>query len=203
MKEKKIKLIIFDAYGVCISKGYPDTAKFLGKKFRMDQKKIFKVLYTKWFNRAAVRTITQEQSWMSAIAELKLPITTREIKNIHYGLMVPNFPVLRLAKLLNRKYEILLLSKSTRTQFHDFHKRRPEVKKVFGENMINTWEYKLPKASKATVKFISERFGVKPDEMVYIDDQESNLEEPRKLGVKTIFYENFAQFKKELLKLLS
>ena len=63
--------------------------------------------------------------------------------------------------------------------------------------MINTWELGLPKASRKTINVITKRFKVKPSEIIYIDDQESNLVEARKMGIKTIFYQNFKQFKKE------
>lgn len=66
------------------------------------------------------------------------------------------------------------------------------------DDVINTWEYSLPKASRQTIQFLCQRFGVKPDEILFADDQLDNLVEPKKAGVKIIYYKNFGQFKKEL-----
>ena len=94
-----------------------------------------------------------------------------------------------------------MLSKNTRSQFVATKKKFPEVWQSF-DKVINTWELGLPKASKKTILTIAKIFKVKPSEIVYIDDQRNNLIEPRKMGVKTIFYQNFEQFKKELNKYL-
>ncbi len=46
------------------------------------------------------------------------------------------------------------------------------------------------------------KFKIKPEEIVYADDQDSNLKDARKLGIKTILVRNFSKFKKELKKSL-
>lgn len=201
MKKSKIKLITFDAYGVCLRGGYPDTCKFLAKKFKRNWKEFYAVLYTKYFNQAALKQISQDDAWLKAIKELNLPISVEDLKKIHYGFMDINKDVFRAIVDLKNKYRVLLLSKNTREQFRDVNKKLPEIKKVFGKNIINTWEYNLPKASKKTTKFICRRFKVKPQETIYIDDQQSNLDASQKLGIKTILYKNFKQFKKEIFSL--
>lgn len=68
--------------------------------------------------------------------------------------------------------------------------------------IINTWEIGLPKASEQTIRYIMKKFKVNADEIIYIDDQEENLLAAKKMGVRTIFYKNFAQFKREIDNLL-
>jgi len=46
------------------------------------------------------------------------------------------------------------------------------------------------------------RLKVKPQEIVYADDQRNNLVDAKKMGIKTIFVKNFNQFKKDLNKYL-
>lgn len=191
---------MFDAYGVCLSRGYPDTSEALGKMFKMDPKKIQSVLYGKYFNMAALKKITQKQAWDLAVKELGLPIGGLEAKKLHYGLMELNSRVLSLALELKKIFRIALLSKNTRSQFHDLQQMFPRLGNIFGKDMINTWEYNLPKASRQTIKFICREYKVKPQEILYFDDQKDNLKEPEKMGVATIHYRNFNQFKKELEK---
>jgi len=198
----QIKLVVFDANGVCINGGFPETSQALGKKFKRDWKEIYAVLYTKYFNMAAVKKISQQSAWADAIKELNLPITVKEIKKIHYGLMSVNKATINLVNSLKKKYQVALLSKNTRSHFNDLNKLFPKMSSAFGKNMINTWEYNLPKASPETMKFILKRFKASPAEAVYIDDQEQNLQAAKDLGVHTILFKNFSQGNKKLKTIL-
>lgn len=192
-----IKLVIFDGYGVIITGGYTDTALKLSKKFGVSKEKIYAVMYTKHFNAAAERKITQKEAWDKTVKDLNFTITGEKLKQIHYstfGLNKKIFPLVK--KLSEQGVGTLLLSKNTRSQFHDANSMFPELKKIFGKNIINTWELKLPKASKQTIDYICKKYQVKPNEIIYIDDQEQNLLVARKMGVKVILYTNFSQMKK-------
>lgn len=203
IQKPKIKLIIFDAYGVCVMGGYPQTSKALAKKFGGKWQDYFEVFYTKYFNQAALKKISQRQAWEKAIKEMGLPVTVDEVKKLHYSFIRPNKEVLEVAAQLKSHHQILLLSKNTRSQFKDLHQQHPEIQEVFGKDMINTWEYDLPKASRETVYFVCKRYKVRPEEIVYTDDQIENLVEPKALGVHTIFFKNFKQFKRELARAVS
>ncbi|MBU1039197.1 HAD hydrolase-like protein [Patescibacteria group bacterium] len=192
-----IKLIIFDLYGLILSSGYPDTSKYLAKKFGGDWRDYQAIIYKKYFNQAAVRQITQKQAWVLAAKELKLPISWQELRKIHYKLMTLDKRLVKLDKELNKKgYITLVLSKNTRSQLADNCKRFG-IKKIF-KNVINTWELNLPKASKKTLALVLKRFKVKPEEVIYADDQKANLVDAKEMGIKTIFVKNYQQFKKEL-----
>lgn len=197
MKQPKIKLIIFDAYGPILSPGYPETINGLVKKgIKIPKEKLFDVIYKKYFNQAAQRQITQKQAWQLPAKELNLSMTWQELRDFHYSLFRINQPVFNLAKKLRKNYKTLLLSKNTRSQFAFCKKKFPEVWQNF-DKVINTWELGLPKASKETILELVKRFKIKPPEMLFIDDQQTNLVELEKMGGKTIFYQNFKQFKKE------
>jgi len=200
---KKIKLIIFDAYGVFLFGGYKQTAELLAKKFGMNDQNIYDVMYKKYFNQAALKKITQDEAWEKAIQELNLPISIAEIKKIHYSFIRLNQPIVNLAKKLSKEYQILLLSKNTGPQFKDAMDLIPEIKQVFRENIINTWDYNLPKASQETIEMVLNKYQVKPEATVYIDDQMENLVEAKKMGVYTIFYVDFDQVAGELNKILN
>ncbi len=198
-----IQLAIFDAYGVCITGGYPDTCRYLAKKYKREWRDLYDVLYTKYFNMAAIKHITQAEAWAAALKELNIPLTVQEMKKIHYGLMGLNRPVLQIVKALRKNIPVILLSKNTRGQFADINHQFPELNKVFGKsNVINTWEYNLPKASRETLKKVFAWYHVTdPTRVVYTDDQESNLKPAQELAVNTILYKNFTQFNKEISNL--
>jgi FMN phosphatase YigB (HAD superfamily) len=39
------------------------------------------------------------------------------------------------------------------------------------------------------------KFKVKPEEVFYADDQRENLVEAERMGIKTVFYEDFREFR--------
>lgn len=188
-------LIIFDLQGVIVNGGYPDTCKWLGRKYKKDWKKLYAVIYTKYFDLAANRKITQQQAWELAIEELKLPISVKELKKQHYSLMSINKPLIKLLKQLQLKYKTVMLTKNTRSHMDNLNKLF-KLKQYLP--VINTWEYQLPKTSPKTFSFLSKRFKVKIVDMIYIDDLPQNLVVASELGVKTILYKNFVQFEREL-----
>lgn len=198
MKDK-IKLVVLDGYGIIFSRGYPDTFKALSKKFKIPESKLREVIYKKYFSMAAEKIITQKQAWQLPVEELNLPISWQELRDLHMGLMKINKPVFELVKKIRKNYRTIMLSKNTRTQFVDTKKKHPQVWKHL-DAAINTWELGLAKASKKTIYFLAKRYKVKPTEILFADDQKVNLVEAKKLGVKTIFYQNFNQFKRDLKK---
>lgn len=198
----KIKLIIFDANGVCFNGGYPQTCQWLAKKYHRNWQDLYKIIYKKYFNLAALKKISQQQAWSEAIKETNLPTTVTGIKKIHYGLMSINKSTMNLIEKLKEDYQVVLLSKNTRSQLGDMNKFFPELLQVFGKNIINTWEYNLPKASTETMNFIFNKFKVKSREVVYIDDQDENLLPARALEVNTILFKNFTQANRELKSIL-
>jgi len=201
MVKNKIKLIIFDCYGLVLNEGYPNTAKALAKKFGGRWQDYHKIFYHKYMNLAATRKITQKEAWLKSINYFKLPISLPEIKKLHYGLMKLDERAVKLNYELNKKgYTTLLLSKNTRSQMADVTKKFG-LKKIF-KNIINTWELNLPKASEETLELVLKRFKVKPGEVIYIDDNKSNLIDGRKMAIKTILIKNFKDMKKELEKAL-
>ena len=194
---EKVKLIIFDCYGLVLNEGYPNTAKALAKKFGNKWQDYYKVMYVKYFNLAAERKISQKQACQKTVDDCHLPITWKQLRDLHYGLMKIDLRVIKLNQELDKKgYKTLLLSKNTRSQFADVCACFG-LKKKF-KNVINTWELRLPKASKATLNEVMRRFKVKPAEIIYADDLDNNLVDARAIGIKTILVKNFNQLKKEL-----
>ena len=165
-----IKLIIFDGYGVSINGGYPDTMKELGKHFHTDWKKLYAIFYTKYFNMAAEKKITQKAAWELAIKEANLPMSVEDIETIHFSNFSLNMEVINYAKKLEKKYTVLLLTKNTVDQLEKTD-QKIGIKKHFA-NIINTFDLGLKKAGKETMEYVFKKFNVKADEVIYIEDQD-------------------------------
>lgn len=196
-----IKLIIIDYYGVLTKGSYQDTCRWLSKKYGIPYNKVYDVVYHKYFSAAALGKMTEPQSFAGPIKELKFNETWQGLRKKHLSFQRINRPVLNLAlKLQKQGYKILILSKNTPPQFkYGLNKMR--ARKYF-RNIVNTYDLKLPKASKQTMLWVFKKFKVKPQEVIFVDDQDFNLPEAKKFGVKTIYYKNFRNFRTKLNKLL-
>ena len=145
---------------------------------------------------------TQKEVWELTIRDLNLPISARAMETLHYKLLKPRTGLVKIAKVFKKRYKVVLLSKNTRVQFSDVKKKYPKVFEIF-DAAINTGELNLPKASRETIQLIAKRFNIHPSEILYVDDQRSNLVEPKRIGVATVYYRNFKGFQKDLQRFLS
>ena len=196
-----IKLVIVDFYGVMTTGSYKDTCQWIAKKYNLDYKKIYDVVYHKYFSRAAMGKITEAQSFALSAKELGLTETWLELRERHLSFQKLNKSVFGICKKLQRQgIKILLLSKNTPGQFRE-NLARFKIRKHF-KNIINTYDLRLPKSSIKTIRYVLNRFRVRPQEVIMIDDQTFNLVEPKKLGVKTILYKHFETLRNKLLYLI-
>ena len=197
LANSRIKLIIVDYYGVLTLGSYKDTCQWLAKKYKLDFNYVYQIIYHKYFSPAALGKITEQQSFELPIKELELKETWQELRKKHLSFQKKNVPVFNyILKLQKAGFTVLLLSKNTPEQFKEAL-LKIGTRKYF-KNIINTFDLKLLKSSAETIKYILKKFKVKPEETIMIDDQDFNLVEAKKLGVKTIYYKNFKQFKKEM-----
>ena len=205
MKNNKIKLIIVDFYGVMTYGSYKETCEWLEKKYKRkynySYKYLYDIVYYKYFSAAAVGKITEQESFQGAIDELKLDENWKELRKKHLSFQLIRKPMFELCRKLQKEgYIIFLLSKNTPYQFN-YAFTKMHVRWYF-KNYLNTFDLGYAKDSPKTIKYILNRFKIKPAEVIMIDDQDFNLVEPKKAGVNIIHYKNFNNFKNRLYKLL-
>lgn len=192
---------MIDFNGVLVYGNYHTLANWLAKKFHKKEKDIYKILYHKWFNQAAEGFISEKEFFENALKELKFPLTWQQARQKYISAVKANRPLIKYARELQKKgYKILVLSKNVPSQFRD-GVRISGIRKYF-KHLINTYDLGLPKASKKTMQLVLRRFKVTGTEVIYTDDQDFNFVEANKLGVKTIVYKNFPDFKKKIDKYL-
>lgn len=200
--ENKIKLIIVDFYGVMTLGSYRETCYWLAEKYHLPFKKFYDVVYHKYFSAAAVGRYTERQSFELPIKELGLKETWHGLRRRHLSFQKLNKPVFNLARRLQAQgYTILLLSKNTPPQFN-YALKKMHTRRYF-KNIINTYDLGLPKASPHTIRWVLKKFKLKPSQVVMVDDQDFNLPAAKRIGVKTIYYQSFAKFCRELTRALN
>lgn len=192
-----IKLIIVDFYGVMTLGSYKETCKWIAKKYHLAYPYVYKVVYHKYFNPAAVGKITERQSFEYAVQDLRLEENWRQLRKKHLAFQKLNRPVFNFFHNLQKTgITVVLLSKNTPPQFN-YAMRKMKIRKYF-RHIINTFDLGLPKASPKTIRLVLKKFRAKSTQTIMTDDQPFNLLEPAKLGVRTILYKNSKQLIKEV-----
>ena len=200
MQNKKIKLIIIDLYGVMSIGSYKETCQWISKKYSIDFNECYDIVYHKYFTPAAMGEISERQSFELAAQEIGMEEDAKTFMAKHLSFQRLNKSVFNYALELKKKgYKILLLSKNTPGQFKHVVNQY-NLRKYF--DVINTFDLKLSKGSKETMKYVLGKYKVKSEEVFFVDDQYFNLPNAKKLGVHTHLYKNLKDFKKELNGLL-
>jgi uncharacterized membrane protein (DUF106 family) len=67
---------------------------------------------------------------------------------------------------------------------------------------VTEWNKELRQAQRDKDKKTIEKLNLRPEEIVFIDNQIGNLKSAANLGIKTLHYQSYGKFLKELKKLL-
>lgn len=153
---------------------------------------------------ASLKSILGTQVFPFGLKELGLEKFSKKYLRYHIQMTSRrNESVIAYAQVLRRKgYKVIGLSKSFPALFNNNLKLSQIIKRKEFDDIINFYDLNLPKASKKTINVLMRRSKIKePGNIIYVDDQESNLVEAKELDVHTILYKNFRQAKKGLIKI--
>ena len=195
---KKIKCIIFDFGGVLTTtKCFPVLAERLSKRLSIKKELILERLYANETLYMLGKESTQE-FWEKNLEQLGIPFQALVEEFASWYKLNPR--VIKLAKSLKESFRLILFS-------DNFDALSPTIRKdraltgLFEEIFFSNEMHKT-KAQASSFKSILKKLGLKPEECVFIDDQQRNTRAAKKLGFKAIHFKNRQQCEKELKSLL-
>lgn len=104
--------------------------------------------------------------------------------------------VLEILKLLKNKYTLYLFTNSS-MEFLKYNDSKTPFLNLFSKH-VSVLEYGLHKPDKESFELLSNEIGLKPNELLLIDDKEGNIEEAKKYGFNTIHFIDVDILKEEL-----
>ncbi|MFH0829462.1 MAG: HAD-IA family hydrolase [Candidatus Kerfeldbacteria bacterium] len=201
MTHPRIKLVLWDFNGVVVNGDHAILSRHFGRIHGTPWQKVYAILYTKYLNLYAMNRITDREAWEGPIRELGWKQDWQKMKWWYLNRQRLQKTVIAYVQTLRRRgYACAVISKNITTWFA-YLRKRLGFEKYF-DGVVETQSLNLPKSSPQTVRYLCKRFKVKPNEIVYIDDQAANLKAPKQMGVNTILYRNLTQCRRELTKLL-
>lgn len=190
-----IKAIIFDYGGI-----FTPTARFkdfctdyISKRHNINPDKLHEVLIENW-SKAKVSEIKSELFWKNVADFCNIDKDYLRKTLINYLGFRPE--MLILAKKLKKKYKLGLLSNHIEDWLEEIIENH-KLDQVF-DVIVTSYGSKIAKPDIRIFKEIVEKLKIKPEECIYIDDFDTNIPPAKELGMKTILFKDFEQFKKEL-----
>lgn len=193
-----IKAIISDIGGVMVTTILRPMARDIAEKHSLDEDVVNKAIHRRWFD-YKVDNITGDEFWQGFAEELGIDEGPEELKKISlsYNKIIPG--TIEILKSLKGKYKLAILSNNATEWVEDIRKILP-IDDVFDIILFSN-EVEMKKPDAEFFNLCTEKLDLKPEECIFIDDQNNNISAAQELGFFTIQFTDAEQLKEELNKL--
>jgi glucose-1-phosphatase len=197
-----IKNIIFDLGNVLVHVDFARTKKLLINAGVSDSN------FNRFFGKGIRRDfesgkITTSEFMNMAFRELGGNVPKSKLKELFED-MFDEIPEMKsFLKNLARsgKFKLFLLSNTNPLHFNYIRKKFGYVNLVY--KFVLSYRLKMIKPGKRIYTTVLEKYRLKPEETLFIDDLKDNCFAAQKCGMQTINYKNYNSFVKEFKKLIS
>lgn len=187
-----IKAIIFDCFGVLVSEGwiaYRDRYFPEGEKRQAAME----------LRQAADRGLITNEEFEQHVADLAG--VSLQIAQSYLHRNAPNEPLFVYIKQeLKPRFRLGMLSNAAADWLSMLF--NPEQLKLFDQAVLS-YQIGHAKPEPEAFETICQRLGAKPEECIFVDDAEHFCAAARTLGMQAIWYQDFAQTKTEIEKILA
>jgi len=109
--------------------------------------------------------------------------------------------MIEMAKKINRKYEIFIFSNTDEIHFPYIWEKFPSIH-FFKENLMLSYEIGSVKPELDSYEMALNKFDLKFEECLFIDDRPINIQVAESLGMKGILHEEFEETKEKISEIL-
>lgn len=195
-----VKAIAFDLGGVLFAEGKSVLVKKLSEGYQYDSSIVLKILKSPKSIDLRNGLLSDEEFWSWAQEQLPGGYDAQLIKNEWYDSYLIDKDIKALLEKLQGKYKLLAFSGNIESRV-EYLDQKYGFRKLF-DIEVYSYDYHLCKPEKEFVEAMIKASGVKPEEIVYIDDEEKGAAAATPLGVNVIIYSrgNITQLLDELKK---
>jgi len=194
---EKIKTIIFDLGGVYLNRGiWIFREDYLIKNFDVTNQQVIDIMIKKYYKPYFSGKMSEKEFWRKSLNNLNIRADWKDLRKKLLDFFEPQKGMPELINALRKNYKIGLLSDQTR-EWWSYLNKKYNISNNFDFTIISC-KTGFYKPQLEIYKITLEQSGCKSEEILFIDDLESNLEPAKNLGMKTLLFENPIQIKKDL-----
>jgi putative hydrolase of the HAD superfamily len=181
-----IKAVLFDYDGVLTldKSGSYSICKYISQNADVDYE-LFSTEYKKYNDDLIIGKVTHEQIWNQLCKNVNKQISIKFLFDSYKNTPM-NLKMMELVKRIKKNSKTGLITDNKKDRM-DAAKTDYKLEQLFDVIMVSA-EIGSHKTKEMIFSKTVAQLGVKNDECVFIDNQESNLIIPNKMGMKTIFY---------------
>jgi epoxide hydrolase-like predicted phosphatase len=198
-----IKAIIFDLGGVLFTHGMTLFTQYIADKHGKEQKAVLKLLKeSDLLDAYYVGKMYRDDFYAVLNKELHIDDDANELEQKLFDVYQIVEETEKIVKQLRKKYKVYFLSDNFKERVEDANKKYGFIQWFDGGVFSHVVGVKKP--NQRIYELAIKEIGLKPKEMLFIDDKEINLPPAEKLGMKTLLYKNSRQLEDDLtiMKLL-
>lgn len=190
-----IKAIVFDLGGVLFAEGKSVAIEKLAREHGYEKDVVLKVLLSPKSIDLRKGLIGDDEFWEWAQNQLPKGYDAQLIKREWYQAYLLDEGILGLIKKLRGRYRIIAFSGNIKSRV-EFLEERCRFRNLL-DLEIYSFDYHMTKPDKKFVELMVRESGFRPEEMVYIEDNERYAQPARELGLNVLIYSRGAVLKLE------
>ncbi len=196
-----IKAVIFDNNGVLTLSDKENTVANFAKYFNIEETELHKV-FDKFAEPLDDGSETTLQFYQKIADHFGRTFVAKDLEKVHIESYIPKDHMREMVLNLRKTHTVALL-----TNFGDaYDKANAEIwhyDEVFDKDkQFVSCKLGMRKPNQDIYEYSIKSLGVRPDEVIFVDDREANLVPARELGMGTLLFVSPEQCKNELQLLL-
>lgn len=181
-----IQAIVFDLGGVLFSEGKSVAVERLAREQGYRKEIVLRVLTCPKSVDLRKGLISDEAFWSWVQEQLPEGYDASVIRRAWYDGYVLDEEILDLLKRLKGNYQIIAFSGNVKSRV-DFLEEKYRFRSLLDKE-IYSFDHHLTKPDKRFVEIMIEQSGCRPQEIVYIEDNNHYAQPARELGVRVLLY---------------
>ncbi|MBI1996607.1 MAG: HAD-IA family hydrolase [Deltaproteobacteria bacterium] len=182
-----IRAIVFDLGGVLFSEGKSVALEKLAAAHGYERRLVGAILSSPESIQLRKGLIPDEDFWQWAQQRLPSGYDSRLIQQEWYNGYVLDKDIYELIASLQKKYSMIAFSGNIKSRVA-FLEEKYHFRHLF-DIEVYSFDFHMTKPEPEFVRVMIERSGARPEEIVYIEDNESYAKPARDLGVNVVIYQ--------------